>query len=457
MQTSGICSQGSTAATERRVECAHGRHGIILFRVFRVFRGPGGLEQNLRSKTANAVIARWSAAAALGLAWSFLAGCAGPPEPSRARGERREVASSAGRQAPEVPERDRVLHAYRAAASALRAGDHDGAKANLDDAIARIGGIITNDEQAARARSLFASESTKTFIGEPYERVMAYYYRGILYWRDGERDNARACFRSGQVIDSGTDDEKYEADYVLLDYLDGFATAKLQGDGSDAFARAQARAGDRFSLPPYNPAANIVVFAEYGYGPRKIATGRYGEQLRFHVEDSPTRSARLVLDGGRMIVPLPVYDDLGFQATTRGGRVMDHILGRKAFFKTGADVAGDVALAGAVIAHDQARRRERAGKDGDDAEAAAVGLGVLGLLGKLASAATRPEADTRQWNSLPQRLSFAAFKLPPGDHAGRIEFLDRDGNVLDARTQTVAISVGTEDRDTVVFLSELKR
>jgi hypothetical protein len=30
------------------------------------------------------------------------------------------------------------------------------------------------------------------FIGEPYERAMAYYYRGLLYWRDGEIDNARA-------------------------------------------------------------------------------------------------------------------------------------------------------------------------------------------------------------------------------------------------------------------------
>jgi hypothetical protein len=70
-----------------------------------------------------------------------------------------------------------------------------------------------------------------------------------------------------------------------------------------------------------------------------------------------------------MVIPLPAYDDLGYQATTRGGRVMDHILGNKAVFKAGADVAGDVALTGAVIASDQARRRERQGKDGDDANA----------------------------------------------------------------------------------------
>jgi hypothetical protein len=387
----------------------------------------------------------------------LLAGCATVADEPPARGQRRAEASAADRRVSDVPEKDRVLHDYRAAATAIRAGQYDVAKAKLDSAIARIGGIIANDADAARARSLFAAESSKTFIGEPYERVMAYYYRGLLYWRDGEPDNARACFRSGQVIDGGTAEEKYDADYVLLDYLDGLVSVKLQGDGSDAWARAKAHAGQRLNLPAYNPAANVLLFAEYGYGPRKYAAGRYGEQLRFHAEDSPTRSARLLLQDGRMIVPLPAYDDLGYQATTRGGRVMDHILGNKAFFKASADVAGDVALVGAAIAHDQARSRERRGKDGDDAEATALGLGILGVIGKIASAATRTEADTRQWNNLPQRLSFAAIKLPPGQYAGRLEFIDREGNVLTARTRQITFSVAAEDRDTVVILSELTR
>lgn len=381
------------------------------------------------------------------LAAGLLAGCVAPPAVS---------VTAADRRAAVVPERDRVLHDYRQAAFALRAGDYDAAKARLDDAIARIGGIITNDAEAARARGLFAAERTKPFIGEPYERVMAYFYRGILYWRDGQTDNARACFRSGQVIDSDPGPESYGADYVLLDYLDGLASAKLQADGSDAFARARANAGERFHLPPYDPAANVLVFAEYGYGPRKVAAGQYGEMLRFHVEDSPSRSARFVLENGRRIVPLPAYDDLGYQATTRGGRVMDHILGNKAHFKAGADLVGDVALTGAVVANEQARRRDRRGRDDDDAERAAVGLGIVGVLSKVAAAATQTEADTRQWNNLPQRLSFAALKLPPGEHAGRIEFLDRDGNVLEQRTQRVSFTVAAGERDTVVFLSELK-
>jgi hypothetical protein len=390
------------------------------------------------------VLPVYVAAAALALSTGCMSRPAARPGPT-----------AADRRVQAIAARDSVLFDYRAAASALRLGDHDEARARLDDAIARIGGIITNDADARRARSLFSPERSKPFIGEPYERVMAYYYRAILYWRDGQPDNARACFRSGQVIDS--DPERgHGADYVLLDYLDGLASVKLGADGSDAFARAQAQLGDRATLPPYNPAANVLVFAEFGHGPRKYAAGQYGEQLRFEVRDSPSRSARLVLNDGLRVVPLPMYDDLGFQATTRGGRVMDYILGQKAYFKTGASLAGDAALAGSAVAHDQARRRESEGRNGDDAHRAAVGLGVLGVMGKLASAATQPQADTRQWDNLPQRLSFAALRLPPGEHAGRIEFLDREGNVIDRRSRKVTFEVAADDRDTVVFLSELK-
>src|SRR4029079_12483852 len=137
------------------------------------------------------------------------------------------------------PPRDKVLWEYRTSAAAMRRGQFDIAKRYLDDALLTLGGIYGKDESARRARGYFHEEASKTFIGEPYERVMAYFYRGILYWMDGEPDNARACFRSAQLQDSDTEDKSYAADYVLLDYLDGLATANLSGDGSDAFNRAQ--------------------------------------------------------------------------------------------------------------------------------------------------------------------------------------------------------------------------
>src|SRR5207249_2823675 len=131
------------------------------------------------------------------------------------------------------PKRDRVLWEYRAAAAAMRRGQFAEAKPLLDDALVTLGGIYGPDKEARRARGYFSPETKRTFIGEPYERVMAYYYRGILYWFDGELDNARACFRSAQIMDSDAENKSYASDYVLLDYLDGLATARLGGGVMD--------------------------------------------------------------------------------------------------------------------------------------------------------------------------------------------------------------------------------
>jgi hypothetical protein len=378
-----------------------------------------------------------------------------------------------------APVKDRVLWDYRIAGAALRAGKFDEAKARLDDAITRIGGIITNDAAAQRARSLFNAESEKTFIGEPYERVMAYYYRGLLYWRDGQPDNARACFRSGQFIDSEAGVEAYRSDYVLLDYLDGLATTKLSGDGSDALARAQQHT--KLTLQPYDPAANVLCFVEFGRGPRKYAAGQYGEQLRFHTEESKVHSALLIIAGQE--VAFAPWDNLNFQATTRGGRVMDYILGNKAVFKQTTNAVGDVALAGAAVAanniykekprpddqkNDQNNNRKDDRKDdskdqppeyekSQGAENTAIALGVIGLFSKLAAAATTPQADTRTWDNLPQYLSFAALRLPPGTYPARLEFLDAEGRRVAGLARTTNVTVGDPTRDTVVFLSELKQ
>lgn len=347
--------------------------------------------------------------------------------------------------------KDRVLWNYRIAAAALRRNQPDEARVQLDTAIPLIGGILANSADAKKARGLFSGEDSKTFIGEPYERVMAYYYRAILYWMEGQPDNARACYRTGQLIDSDAESNAYKSDYILLDYLDGFVSTKLAADGEDALARAQknARGG---TLPAYNPNANLIVFAEYGQGPRKYGSGEYGEQLRFITTQSRTTHARLTI--GNQVVPLPTFDDLNYQATTRGGRVMDYILGRKAVFKSTTNAVGDVALTGAAIAASSMRRYD--GSTNRDAANAAMVLGAIGLISKLTSAATTPKADTRTWDNLPQRLSFAAAQVAPGEYPAKVEFYDKDGMLLAARTKSFNITV-KPDGDTVIFVSELSR
>jgi len=373
----------------------------------------------------------------VGVSLLVLTGCATAPSNSAKSFSGNSVVDAA-------PARDKVLVEYRSALSSLRQERLDEARRLLDDALLSLGGIYGNDKNAKRARRFFSSEDKKTFIGEPYERAMAYYYRGILYWMDGEPDNARACFRSAQLQDSDTENKDYSGDYVLLDYLDGLASAKLAGDGSDAFQRAQALSKSS-PLPPYDTKANVLFFIDYGSAPLKYATGQYGEELRFRSQTSLARSANIIVNG--QTIPAQSYDDLYFQATTRGGRVMDHILANKAVFKSTTGSVGDAALiSGAVLGSQQGRR--------SNIDEIGLGLVLAGLVSKVVSAATTPAADTRTWDNLPQYLSFAAFSLPPGQHTVRVEFNDAQGRLLSNFTKTVTLNIPAGARDSVVYVSD---
>lgn len=366
----------------------------------------------------------------------LVAGCASKPAAPALTGDAMVDAKNA---IAYGPPKDRVLWQYRVGLMSMRHGDYEEAKRQFDDAITRIGGIYTSDADARKARSFFHAEAKKTFIGEPYERVMAYFYRGILYWMDGVPDNARACFRSAQFQDADAETHTYAADYVLLDYLDGFATTKLNGDGSDDFNRALKNVRNGSQPPPYSRNANVLVFIEFGNGPRKIATGSHGEQLRFGEQVSRTHSVNLRVE--KQQLQLPPYDDLQWQATTRGGRVMDHILANKAVFK---DVTGGTAIAAAMTGVALADHREYEG---------ALIAGGVAVLAGLLSAATVPAADIRAWDGLPRYLTFSALELPAGQHSIAVDFRDASGQTVSTRTVTFTVPTDST-KDTVLFISE---
>ncbi|HAB18025.1 MAG TPA: hypothetical protein DCE44_16440 [Verrucomicrobiales bacterium] len=340
----------------------------------------------------------------------------------------------------EQARRNRVLVECQNGLTALREGNTEASKTDFDSALLQMGGSTAGDPSAKEARGYFNEESVKTFRGEPYERVMAYYYRGILYWMDGQPDNARAAFRSAAVQDQSPELGIYRSDWVLLDYLDGLATLKLGGDGKDSYQRSVA-AAKLNSPPPYDPQANVLIFLEMGRGPTKYAAGEYGEQLKFQPGSAPDPVA--VLKVADLQVRVGPYDDLTYQATTRGGRVMDHILKGKAVFKGATDTAGTAAIiagSGVAIA-------------GNSSTTTSVGLGLVaaGVISKIVSAATTPAADTRQWNNLPNLLSFAALRLPLGSHTLVVDFQKPSGQTLVTRSIQFHVVAG---RDTVLFVSD---
>ncbi|MEP6664274.1 MAG: hypothetical protein ABJC04_11490, partial [Verrucomicrobiota bacterium] len=166
---------------------------------------------------------------------------------------------------------------------------------------------------------------------------------------------------------------------------------------------------------------------------------------RFRSQNSLAHSASVQVDG--QTFSAPPYDDLFFQATTRGGRVMDHILAHKAVFKSTTDAIGNVGILGGAVLGSQQGRHSNVDE---------IGLGLLaaGVISKIFSSATTPAADTRSWTNLPQYLSFVAITLSPGQHVAKIEFSDAQGHVLPSLTKTVNINIPAGARDSVIYVSD---
>ena len=125
----------------------------------------------------------------MSVAAMLLTGCASTGSASRQSFARTGDPVVDGRSAIAAgPEKDRVLWQYRTGVALMRRGEFAEAERMFDDALLSIGGILQGDKAAKKSRGYFNEEAKKTFLGEPYERVMANFYRGIFYWMDGEMD-----------------------------------------------------------------------------------------------------------------------------------------------------------------------------------------------------------------------------------------------------------------------------
>jgi tetratricopeptide (TPR) repeat protein len=146
-----------------------------------------------------------------------------------------------------------VLNQMNLGLAALSAGQMDMARAALDDVLTQIEMTHAGTEQAAKARSLWYEEGSKVFKGEPYERAMAYYYRGIIYLKERDFDNARACFSSGILQDSFAEEEQNRSDFAVLDLMMAYA-CHLQGASRSSGRTSPSRTGTTSCWPSSRPA-----------------------------------------------------------------------------------------------------------------------------------------------------------------------------------------------------------
>lgn len=297
-------------------------------------------------------------------------------------------------------ERNATLNVQRIGLAALHLGEFELAGKMFEVATSRIEMVYADNPEAQKAKSLWTAEKVKDFKGEPYERAMAHYYRGLVFAAKGDFQNARAMFKQAEYQDTVAESEQYASDFGLMPYMAGWASFC---DGNTQLAKdylSQAAKGDA-TYEMVSIDKPLLVLFETGRAPKKIGAGQHNELLKFESYKLPVTRVVKACESGEQC-PVDNFQqgaDIGFQATTRGGRPFDAILDGKASFKSSAEsiaqAGNTVGLVGMNIAAQTGNR--------DSAALGLLGM-FVGLASQAAAKATATQADIREWEQLPNNV-----------------------------------------------------
>jgi hypothetical protein len=336
----------------------------------------------------------------------------------------------------EGDERSRALFLTGLGQTELLGGKLEPARQHISEAARIMGTWATSGGETTGA--VLGQEGSKTWRGDPHEKAMNAFYLGLLHWWRGEPDNARAAFKAGILADAESDEGEAQVDFALLFWLAGRASLLmgLRGDAEQFFQEARnarafaVRNGARGSSAPAildDPGAgNLIVLAEFDLGPAKVQGGEHGEYAVVAPREVWHDRAEVFVDGASVGEPMLLVD-LDYQARTRGGREMAGIREGKAVFKDVTETAGTVLLYAGMLDRDRGAR-----------DKLLAGGALL-----LASLFSRPEADVRHWEILPQRVAALAVAVEPGRHEVRIVFSGGAAGRLE-RVQFVDVAERTD-------------
>lgn len=308
-------------------------------------------------------------------------------------------------------ERNAVLNFNRLGVAALVQGQTELAARAFDQSIQRIEAVRAGGRDIEAAKSNFSTEASKDFKGEPYEKAMVYYYRGLAYLVGGDYSNAAASFAQVNVEDSVAEAQSYQADFASAKLLQAWAL-RCNGESStsdELYRQALQMRPDLREIDIRHPALAIV---ESGRAPQKQGIGKYLERLTWSEGGEDAEAPSLQAGSGAAGRAVKA-ESLYFQASTRGGRPVEYLLQGKANFRDNAGTAASIGSAVALAGMVKADLDSRAGNVNGALNSSYVSLAgsLFSVFSSAVEKSTTPAADTRAWDSLPASIWLATPRL----------------------------------------------
>lgn len=203
-----------------------------------------------------------------------------------------------------------------------------------------------------------------------------------------------------------------------------------------------------------NTTNNVLFIVELGRGPIKYPIGQYGQIAVFTSKPFKANNVVIVvdnkdsLDGHKTML----YNDTIYQASTRGGRMMDGILKGKAEFKeTTAQISYQLSRVSQQMSDQANRLQQQAGLYGTGGAAAAgaayaaVGIAIISLAFAVGSSMANPAADVRHWSLLPAEVRVIPIRLSIGQHHIQLQVSDVSNNLISKLSKEFDVNIHEGD------------
>ncbi len=203
---------------------------------------------------------------------------------------------------------------------------------------------------------------------------------------------------------------------------------------------------------------NVLFVVELGRGPVKYPIGKYGQIAIFTSKPFRANNVIIVVDKKDNFDEHNTmrYNDTLYQASTRGGRVMDGILKGKAEFKqTTAEISYSLSQMSQQMSNQANQLQQQSAMYGTGGAAAAgaayaaAGIALLSLAFAIGSAMANPAADVRHWSLLPAEVRVIPMKLSPSPHHIQLQVLDAGNKLIPELSKEFDVNI--QEGDNVII------